>query len=305
VWFRSLTLWVIPFVSDLPTPRSGKNLPASVSPLQLYLQEISRYPLLDPEEEYALAVRHFEEGDISAAHRLITSNLRLVVKIANDFRRAQTNLLDLIQEGNHGLMHAVKKFNPYKGVKLSSYSAWWIRAFILKHIMDNASQVKIGTTAAQRKLFFNLKREADRLIAEHDHADPAMIAKALNVPEKDVIEMQKRLSGPDISMDAPISEDSTLTRENTIASGETPVDDVLATEETRQIFAEHLTEFEKTLTGRDLEVYQARMMSENPLTLQDLGDRYGISRERLRQIEARIISKLKEFVREKGKLIDV
>ncbi len=292
-------------MSQLPTTRSAKNVPAGLSPLQLYLQEISKYPLLDPEQEYELAVKHFEDGDINAAHRLITSNLRLVVKIANDFRRAQNNLLDLIQEGNYGLMQAVKKFNPYKGVKLSSYAAWWIRAYILKHIMDNKSQVKIGTTAAQRKLFFNLKREADRLIAEYDHADPALIAKALNVPEKDVVEMQQRLSGPDISIDAPIGDDPSQTRESILPAAIAPADDALAAEETRRIFAEHLEEFEKSLKGRDLEIFRARMLAEQPLTLQELGERYGVTRERARQIESRIVSKLKEFVQKKGKLIDV
>ncbi|MCX6127748.1 MAG: sigma-70 family RNA polymerase sigma factor, partial [Proteobacteria bacterium] len=149
---------------NLPTPKASQAV-SRLSPLQIYLKEISRYPLLSQEEESDIARKHFEEGDIAAAHRLVTSNLRLVVKIANDFRQAQTNLLDLIQEGNYGLMQAVKKFNPYKGVKLSSYAAWWIRAYILKFIMDNKSQVKIGTTAAQRKLFFNLRREMDKLLA--------------------------------------------------------------------------------------------------------------------------------------------
>ncbi len=130
-----------------------QKTPARLSPLELYLKEITKYPLLEPEEEFELARSHFEDNDIESAHRLITSNLRLVVKIAYDFRRAQSHLLDLIQEGNYGLMQAVKKFNPYKGVKLSSYAAWWIRAYILKFLMDSKSQVKLATTAGQRKLF--------------------------------------------------------------------------------------------------------------------------------------------------------
>ena len=175
-----------------------------MNPLQLYLQEIAKYPLLDPEQEFELAQRHYEEDDIQAAHRLITSNLRLVVKIANDFSKVQANLLDLIQEGNYGLMQAVKKFNPYKGVKLSSYAAWWVRAYILKYLMDNHGQVRIATTAAQRKLFYNLEKETQRLLSEYDTADPKMIAKSLNVSEKDVIEMQKRLSSSEVSLDAPM-----------------------------------------------------------------------------------------------------
>ena len=146
---------------NLPTVTGSKSA-SNVSPLQLYLQEIAKYPLLSPEEELETAKKHFDDGHVGSAHRLVTSNLRLVVKIANEFRQAQINFLDLIQEGNYGLMQAVKRFNPYKGVKLSSYAAWWIRAYILKYIMDNKSQVKIGTTAAQRKLFFNLRKEAIR-----------------------------------------------------------------------------------------------------------------------------------------------
>ena len=278
------------------------RLSSALSPLQLYLQEIAQYPLLEPEDEYNLAIKHFEEGDRHAAHRLITSNLRLVVKIANDFNKAQANLLDLIQEGNYGLMQAVKKFNPYKGVKLSSYAAWWIKAFILKHIMDNKSQVRIGTTAAQRKLFFNLKKEADKLLAEYDHADPKLIAASLNVKEQEVIDMQMRLSSPDVSMDAPIEEGSTRTREETIAdSGET-IEEVFANSEIREIFQQHLDEFRANLKGRDLEVFEARLVAEEPLTLQEIGDRYGISRERARQIEARILKQLRDFVDIKGKI---
>ena len=139
----------------------GSKSLSSLTPLQLYLQEISKYPLLEPEEELELAKRHFDEGDVAAAHRLITSNLRLVVKIANEFRKAQSNLLDLVQEGNYGLMQAVKKYNPYKGVRLSSYGAWWIKAYILKYLLDNNGQVKIATTASQRKLFYNLRKETE------------------------------------------------------------------------------------------------------------------------------------------------
>ena len=292
-----------PTKPNLPaTVTSVGNLPSALSPLQLYLREIARYPLLDPEEEYKFAVEHFEKGDRQAAHRLITSNLRLVVKIANDFNKAQANLLDLIQEGNYGLMQAVKKFNPYKGVKLSSYAAWWIRAYILKHIMDNKSQVRIGTTAAQRKLFFNLKKEADKLLAEYDRVDPKLIAKSLNVKEQDVIDMQIRLSSPDFSLDAPIDEDGTGTRGDTLSDTEETIEDVLADAQVREIFHDHINEFRKKLKGRDLEVLEARLLADEPMTLQEVGDRYGISRERARQIEARIIKMLRAFVDEKGKI---
>ncbi|MBF0441086.1 MAG: RNA polymerase factor sigma-32 [Oligoflexales bacterium] len=283
---------------------NNKSL-TTISPLQLYLREIAKYPLLSPEEELEAAEKHFNDGDISAAHRLVTSNLRLVVKIASDFKQAQVNFLDLIQEGNYGLMQAVKKFNPYKGVKLSSYAAWWIRAYILKYIMDNKSQVKIGTTAAQRKLFFNLKKEADRLLSEYDQLDTKLLAESLNVREKDVIEMQIRLNKSDVSLDAPSSsEEDSPSRGSLIAHQAESVEEQLASSQIKEIFGEHLEEFRKTLKGRDLEIFNIRMINENPITLQELGDRYGITRERARQLESKILENLKKFVKEKG-IIDV
>jgi RNA polymerase sigma-32 factor len=288
--------------------RSHEKSAANVSPLQLYLQEIAKYPLLEPEEEWKLAKTHFEEANIEAAHRLITSNLRLVVKIANDFRKAQANLLDLIQEGNYGLMQAVKKFNPYKGVKLSSYAAWWIRAYILKHIMEHKSHVKIATTAAQRKLFYNLQKETNRLIALYDNADPKQIAKNLNVPEKDVLEMKKRLNSPDVFLDAPAHshEENSSNRKIDLLYNEENLnlDEILADTQIKTIFLEHLKEFKSILQGRDKEVFEMRLLHEEPLTLQEIGDKYGISRERARQIEARILKKLKNFISEKG-ILDI
>ncbi|MFK7823367.1 MAG: RNA polymerase factor sigma-32 [Oligoflexales bacterium] len=291
-------------MSKLPIPAGSKS-PANISPLQLYLQEIAKYPLLEPEEELELAKKHYESDDIQAAHRLITSNLRLVVKIANDFRKAQAGLLDLIQEGNYGLMQAVKKFNPYKGVKLSSYSAWWIRAYILKYLLDNKSQVKIATTAAQRKLFYNLQKETDKLLSEYDTVDPKLIAKSLDVPEKDVIEMQKRLQAPDMSLDAPISNDEGTqgTRADLIQDkNSVNIEELLSDAQVKYIFAQHLEEFKGNLSGRDLDIFNRRLVADKPMTLQEIGDAYGISRERARQIESRIVKKLKEFVKEKGTL---
>jgi RNA polymerase sigma-32 factor len=290
-------------VKNLPTiiqPKKGAL--EKLSPLQVYLMEISKYPLLTPEQEHEFAIKHFEEGDVAAAHILVTSNLRLVVKIANDFRQAQISLLDLIQEGNTGLMQAVKRFNPYKGVKLSSYAAWWIRAYILKFIMENKSQVKIGTTAAQRKLFFKLKKEAQKLLEEYDHVDTKLLAEHLDVREKDVIEMQKRLEGVDISLDAPIREGESQSTASFMSTNTIPADEVLAARQIQDLFKEHLDEFKKQLKGRDLEIFEDRLINENPLTLQEIGEKYGITRERVRQIESRIISKLKDFVAAKGQI---
>ncbi len=293
-------------VTKLPAISAPKaSAPSTLSPLQLYLQEIAKYPLLEPEEEFELARRQFDEQDVSAAHRLVTSNLRLVVKIANDFRQAQLNLLDLIQEGNYGLMQAVKKFNPYKGVKLSSYAAWWIKAYILKFIMDNRSQVKLGTTADQRKLYYNLEKAARQLIQEYDHADPKLLAERLNVKEKDVLEMQARLAHPDVSLDAPISVDgSGATHAQLLPAQDLSTDDRLANEEVRKIFEGHLANFKETLAGRDLEIFEARLLAEEPMTLQEVGDRYGITRERARQIETKLLKKLREFVEKQG-LLDI
>lgn len=287
-----------------PVPIRKREL-SQLSPLQLYLQEIAKYPLLEPEEEFKLAQQHFEHNDIKAAHRLITANLRLVVKIANEFNRVQANLLDLIQEGNYGLMKAVKKFNPYRGVKLSSYAAWWIRAYILKYLMDHRSQVKIATTAAQRKLFYNLHKETERLIAENDAVDPKKIAARLDVPERDVVEMQKRLFSADLSLDQPSvggEKDSTPLRDTLPDESTATFDKLLADRQVKLIFSQYLEEFRSTLRGRDLEIFDLRLTSEEPLTLQAIGEQYGISRERVRQIESRIIKNLRAFVIDKGTL---
>jgi len=289
-------------VTKLPAV-SGSRAPATLTPLQLYLREIAKYPLLKPEEEYELGVQHYEDGDVDAAHRLVTSNLRLVVKIANDFRQTQLNILDLIQEGNAGLMQAVKKFNPYKGVKLSSYAAWWIRAFILKYIMDNKSQVKIGTTAAQRKLFYNLEKARRQLLLEFEDVDVKMLAETLNVREKDVIDMQSRLSQPDMSLDAPIGNDEgTSTQGDLLTDDIDTVEDQLANQQLKDLFVNYVDEFRKSLSGRDLEIFESRMMADEPLTLQEIGDKYGVSRERARQLEARIVKNLREFVAKDGRI---
>lgn len=270
---------------------SHKKSVVRLSPLQLYLREIAKYPLLEPEEELRLATEHFERGDVEAAHRLITSNLRLVVKIASDFQQVQTNFLDLIQEGNYGLMQAVKKFNPYKGVKLSTYSAWWIRAYILKFIMDNRSQVKIGTTRAQRKLFFNLRKEAERLLREYDHVDPKMIASNLQVKEQEVIDMQQRIDSPDVSFESELK---------TMPQDDVSLDDQLATEQIRDRFRAEVNEFKVTLNDRERDILERRVLSDTPATLQELGDHHGVSRERARQLETRLVDKLRKFITSRG-----
>jgi RNA polymerase sigma-32 factor len=278
-------------------------------PLTAYVQEIRRYPLLSREDEHRLAVHYVETGDVAAARRLITANLRLVVKIAHEYRRAYRSLLDLVQEGNVGLVQAVRKYDPYRGVKLSSYAAWWIRAYIIKFILNNWRLVKIGTTQAQRKLFFNLKKERDKLERMGFEVGPKLLAERLEVTEKEVDEMERRLSGPDVSLDAPLSRED--------EDGATHVDSVeepTATRPDRQaergelqaLLRAALDRFALTLAGRERTLFEERLLADPPLTLQEIGDEYGISRERARQIESRLLARLKEFLRgELGDAVDI
>jgi RNA polymerase sigma-32 factor len=270
-------------------------------PLGQYMADVSRHPLLSREEELELARRFRDSGDLNAAYRLVAANLRLVVKLAHEYHRNPLSLLDLIQEGNIGLMQAVKKYDPERGVKLSSYAAWWIRAYILRYIMDNWKMVKLGTTEAQRKLFFKLRQEQERLLAQGFEASPKLLAERLNVSEQDVVEMDQRLGHDELSLDAPLNDDSSATRaDRLLPSVGTPVDERLGNEELRQIFHEKLQEFGKTLTDeKERYIFEHRLAaSDEPLTLQEIGNRYGVSRERARQIEAAMVSRLRSFLRE-------
>jgi RNA polymerase sigma-32 factor len=270
-----------------------------VDPLQQYMAEVHRHPLLSREEEHALAVRYVREGDLDAAYRLVAANLRLVVKLAHEYHRNPLSLLDLIQEGNIGLMQAVKKYDPFRGVKLSSYAAWWIRAYILRFIMDNWKMVKLGTTEAQRKLFFKLRQEQERLIAQGFEATPKLLAERLHVTEQDVIEMDQRLGHDELSLDAPMGDEGKATRaDRLLPAAPGAVDDSLANEQLKQIFREKLGEFAKTLKDKDRFIFEKRLLADEPLTLQDIGDHYGVSRERARQIEAGLISRIREYLRE-------
>lgn len=270
------------------------------SPLDIYYREITRYPLLSPEEEFELAVKYYEQGDKSSAHRLVTSNLRLVVKIANELRRSQVSLLDLIQEGTIGLMQAVKKFNPYKGAKLSTYAAWWIRAYILKYLMDNRGQIRIATTATHRKLYYNLEKEKERLIAENQDPTPKALALRLGVGESDVVEMQRRLAASEVSLDKPVVDDGPVPSDQLADDRQISVEDFLADREIKEIFSEFLDSFRKLLGERDRDILETRILADDPLTLQEIGDRYGISRERVRQVEDQIVRKLRDYVMTQG-----
>jgi RNA polymerase sigma-32 factor len=276
-------------------PGKGNEIVKS-DPLQRYLAEIRRHPLLTPEEEHKLAVRYFQTKDVEAAQRLVLGNLRLVVKIAFAFVRLYQNALDLIQEGNIGLMHAIKKFDPFKGVKLSTYAAWWIRAYILKYIMNNYRIYKIGTTEAQKKLFYKLNQEMEKLTAAGESPTPKLLAERFDVREADVMEMQQILREDDISLDAPIQEDSKTPLSNFFSSQQRPVDEELADRELIQLFREKLQEFSRDLGEKERGVLERRLLADSPETLQDLGNTFGISRERIRQIEKKLIRKLKDFL---------
>ncbi|MBW1733549.1 MAG: RNA polymerase factor sigma-32 [Deltaproteobacteria bacterium] len=270
-------------------------------PLQIYLMEIKRYDLLSREEERELAMRIRDHGDDEAAYRLVTANLRLVVKIAMDFHRYWTkNLLDLIQEGNLGLLQAVKKFDPYRGIKFSYYASFWIKAYILKFIMDNWKLVKIGTTQSQRKLFFNLAKERDKLIAQGFAPEPKLLAERLDVKEEEVVEMTQRLGGWEVSLSSPMGgDDSREAFDAFLPDPEMAVDDRISEGEGREVLLQSLQEFRKTLSGKEADIFDNRIMAEKPLTLQDLGDKYQISRERIRQIQEKIIKNVKKWLKEK------
>jgi RNA polymerase sigma-32 factor len=283
-----------------PAIQSDKKALVPYDPLQMYLFEVKRYKLLTVEEEKELAIRVREHKDEKAAYRLITSNLRLVIKIAMDFHRYWTkNLLDLIQEGNVGLLHAVRKFDPYRGIKFSYYSSFWIKAYILKFIMDNWKLVKIGTTQSQRKLFFNLAKERDKLISQGFSPEPRLLAERLDVKEQEVVEMSQRLGGWELSLSSPVSDDSRETYDSYIPDPSTGIDDQLSEYQSRQLLTKKLAEFRKTLSGKEADIFDNRILAEKPLTLQELGGKYNISRERIRQIQEKIIKNIKKWLKEK------
>jgi RNA polymerase sigma-32 factor len=290
-------------VEVVPEP-SGTSLARS-DPLRAYMAEVSRHPLLTREEEHELATRYARTGDRDAAWKLVTSNLRLVVKIAREYHRGMFQLLDLIQEGNVGLMQAVRKFDPLKGVKLSTYAAWWIRAYIIRFIMDNWRQVKLGTTQAQRKLFFNLGKERERLLARGIEPTPRLLARNLRVDEDDVNEMAARMSGDDLSLDQPIRGDdgeSSVSRMDRLEDGSAvPADETVGDEQMRRLFREKLDAFAATLTDeREKAIFADRLLPRegtDPVTLSDLGVRFGLTRERARQIKAKLTSRLRDFVK--------
>lgn len=278
------------------------SAPATISSskdsLHLYLKEISRFPLLKPEEEQELARRVRESNDSDAAFRLVSSHLRLVVKIAMDFqRRWMQNVLDLVQEGNVGLMRAVNKFDPDKGIKFSYYAAFWIKAYILKFIMDNWRMVKIGTTQAQRKLFYNLNKERQKLLLQGFDPDAAALSERLNVTPEQVIEMEQRLDASDVSLDLPVGDDATgASRIDFLPALGPGIEDALSNNEIASMVQDRLKTIVPLLSDKELDILDLRLLSEDPITLREIGEKYNITRERVRQIEARLLQKIRDHL---------
>lgn len=275
-----------------------ENLPTVSNPaLHRYLQEISQYELLSREETDELAIRFREDGDQEAAYRLVSANLRLVVKVAMDFQKYwMQNFMDLIQEGNVGLVQATKKFDPYRGVKFSYYAAYWIRAYILKFIMDNWRLVKIGTTQAQRKLFFSLNKEKKLLEAQGFKPEVKLLAERLKVKESEVIEMSQRMDSWDVSLESPVRSDSDEEQKSFIPSNEPAIEDVVAGEQMKERLAALLTVLKEKLNDKERMILEERLLTDEPLTLQTIADRFGISRERVRQIEVNLLKKMKKYL---------
>ena len=284
-----------PMHQPLVLIENEENLPAVSNPaLHRYLQEISQYELLSREETEELSIRFKESGDPDAAYRLVSSNLRLVVKVAMDFQKYwMQNFMDLVQEGNVGLVQATKKFDPYRGVKFSYYAAYWIRAYILKFIMDNWRLVKIGTTQAQRKLFFSLNKEKKLLESQGFKPEVKLLADRLNVKESEVIEMSQRMDNRDVSLEAPVRSDSEDEQKSFLPHEGPGVEEMVASQQMRERLAEVLAAADDKLNDKERMILQSRLLTDEPKTLQTIADEFGISRERVRQIEANLLKKLR------------
>ncbi len=274
-------------------PAASRSL-AVTDPLRRYIAEIRRYAPLSREEEQRLARLYRETGDRDALFRLVTSNLMLVVRTALSFRRAVRNVLDLVQEGNVGLMQAIERFDPEMGIRLPTYAAWWIRAYIVKYLLDNVRQVRVGTTNARRKLLHNLAQEKRRLEEDGFEVGPKLLAERFGVSEEDVRDVEQALSSRDLRLDAPIGAESDQTHGDLMASEAPSVEEEVARRELQEKARAAIDRFRADLSERDLVILDRRILSEDPLTLQALGDRFGTTREAVRQAEAKLLARLKE-----------
>jgi RNA polymerase sigma-32 factor len=284
-------------LEDIEILKTDSTEIARYDPLRRYLAEISRFSPLSREEEHELAIHYQKTGDRETAYRLVTSNLKLVVKIAMIYHKVYRNLLDLIQEGNLGLIQAVKKFDPLRGTRLPTYAAWWIKAYILKFLLDNSRMVKIGTTNARRKILMNLNREKRELEAKGIVPTSKMLAENLGVEEEELRDVEQGMAGPDVSLDAPLgSDDSGAHYIDTLRMMEQDVDEKIAQGEFREMLEKRFADFAETLSEREREILTRRLIADEPETLQQIADRYGISREAVRVAEKKLVAKLRKYM---------
>ena len=284
-----------------PQRKEAKKEIVSYDPLQRYLSEIRQYPKLSKEEEFELAKKYRDSGDLDAAYKLVMANLKLVVIIAKEYQRNVQKIVDLIQEGNIGLMEAVKKFDPFKETKFSSYAVYWIRAYMLRYLINNVRLVKVGTTQAQRKLFYNLKKEQAKLEREGFVAEAKLLAKRLNVKESEVIEMQQRLALPDLSVDAPINknEEGANTLHSVLSDDSESIEQKVIKEDFANALRIAIDEFKENANEKEIAIIDLRLFTQDGITLREIADKFGVSRERIRQIEKRLKTKLKEHLQDK------
>ncbi len=284
----------------LPALAGRHTLAGGGDLLTHYLQEIRRYALLDPEEEKRVALQYYDSGDAASAERLVTANLRLVVKIAFQYHRQWANVLDLIQEGNVGLVEALSRFDPYRGIRFSSYAQYWIRAMILRFLMDNFRLVRLGSTRNGRKLFFQLQKERQRLLAEGQVATTKALAERLEVPEAEVIAVDQHMRAPAMSLTTPTAGEDGRPLQDVVPDHDNlDPEQRVASSELGELVRLKLREFERTLDDeRERSIWRERLMAHDPSSLSEIGDRYKVSKERIRQIQARIEGRLKTFLQE-------
>lgn len=304
--------------SDAPLREAPKALPLLAAPprgitrtgdlLSYYLAQVRRYPLLDPEEERKAAVAYVTTGDRESAERLVTANLRLVIKIAFQYHRQWANVLDLIQEGNVGLVEALRRYDPYREIRFSSYAQYWIRAMILRFLLDNFRLVRLGSTRAGRKLFFQLQKERDRLMQEGLAASPKLLAERLGVSEDEVHAVDQHMRAPALSLHGPASDDENGRSLAEIVPQKDAIDPEEATSQAEfgGMVKEKLDAFAETLHDeRERMIWERRMVAADPVSLSELGEEFQVSKERIRQVEARIRKRLKEYLEsELGEAID-
>jgi RNA polymerase sigma-32 factor len=275
---------------------SGDHALATIDSLQRYMADIRRFERLSAEEERELTIRYQREGDIGAARRLVTGNLRLVVKVALEYRNSIMNTLDLIQEGNVGLLHALKKFDPERNVRFGTYATWWIKAYILRFILNNWSQVKFATSNDRRRVFFNLNKEKQRLEAQGITVGPKQLAETLNVSEEDIRDIEPMVSGGDLSLDQPISEDGQVTAMERLVSPDPLPDEIVGEDEFQRTLREKMMSFARTLKPREKILFERRLIAEEPARLQELGLEFGVTREAVRLMEKKIVGQLREYL---------